>query len=133
MMVDAVMDTLAAAGVGLNAVKVRSLAPEQEVVAQAVWEMLDGDEPVDAFLCRNDFYARVTSEVVAESAPPGRSPRCIASGGHGTADSSQGFQRIVSAMGLGEQVELLAEMLVEATTSLSGQPRTVTVPVILRE
>ena len=66
-MIDATTELLGGAGVQLDEVKIRSVAPEREIVREVVREILSCDEPPDAFLCRSDFYARVVSEMLLES------------------------------------------------------------------
>jgi DNA-binding transcriptional regulator YhcF (GntR family) len=111
-MIDAATATLSAAGVQLDAVKIRSMAPDREIVREVVREMLACDEPPDAFLCRSDFYARVVGEMVLEGETGLHSQTCVVSGSHSPPDGdAQLFARVVSSLSLAEQVDHITKFL----------------------
>lgn len=129
-MIDAATETLSGAGVALSELKLRSLSPEREVVEHVVREMLDEPEPPQAFLCRNDFYAAITWDVL--SAAAGIATPCVVSGSHAPTDMpplAAPIVRIQACMSLTEQVERLATLLTDRIRRRDAQPTEVLIPV----
>jgi DNA-binding LacI/PurR family transcriptional regulator/DNA-binding transcriptional regulator YhcF (GntR family) len=133
-MIDAATATLGAAGVQLDAVKIRSMAPEREIVREGVRETLACDDPPDAFLCRSDFYAREVGEMIRSGEPGCHAGICVVSGSHGPPAEATSFARVVSKLTLPEQVEHITKLLCQlagatpaAWQAISSQ--TVVVPV----
>ena len=141
-MVDAITETLGAAGIRLESVKIRSVIGEREVIEQVVRESLEANSP-DAFLCRSDYYAQIVHNVIngdqvtadrhgGKGASQNHNTRvgrpCIVSGGH-SSSSQQPFAKVISTMNLREELEHLTDLLSEASADSPHKPRTVVVPV----
>ncbi len=122
-MIDAATATLGAAGVQLDAVKIRSVAPEREVVREVVRETLVCNEPPDAFLCRSDFYAHVVSELIRKGETGSQAKICVVSGSHSPPDGAAPFARVVSSLSLTEQVDHITKLLNQLTSAGSTSRR----------
>ena len=144
-MIDAATLLLGGAGVQLDQVKIRSVAPEREIVREVVREILQCDEPPDAFLCRSDFYAQVVSEMVYEGKTgdtigdtisnkrgdknsnkinnkgeeggqlKSGAKICVVSGSHSPPNGVARFARVVSSLSLSEQVQHIAKLLCQSS------------------
>jgi len=146
IMVDAISETLGAAGIRLESMKIRCVVAEREVIEQVVRESLEDNSP-DAFLCRTDFYAHIVREVIASHQVTPNHPvanqadqrnksgvggPCVVSGGHTYRGVQQPFASVISSMKLTEEVEKLSELLSEASMVTLPEPRTIVIPVDFR-
>ena len=133
-MIDAATSALAAGGVALSDVKLRSLPPEREAVELAVHEMLDDERPPEAFLCRNDFYAQLVDGVLDKAAGADVRP-CVISGVHDPADhdSTDPFPRIAAQLPLPAQMELLTNQLLRTARDRAAEPVQLVIPVTLAD
>ena len=136
-MIDAATATLAAAGVSLDSVKMRSLPPERDIVIELVEEAMAETDAADAFLCRNDFYAGIVSETIALRKTSMTRCPCVVSGSHAPRNGSAGYARVASTLTLRDQIDHLAKLLAAAASSSAGDatshemPDTVVIPVEL--
>ena len=128
-MIDAATATLAASGVQLDSVKIRSLPPEREVVMQVVQDILREKDAPDAFFCRNDFYAQIVHDVVLSNDGSRAREPWIVSGGHAPRGGETDFSRVVSSLTLQEQVEHIATLLSAAASGAQGASKSVVIPV----
>jgi hypothetical protein len=133
-MIDAATATLAHAGVALNDVRIRSLAPHAETIAETVREFLQGQESPEGFLCRSDFYARIVQDVAMSLGKRADRMPCIVSGGQSPLgqsplETAAPFARVVSTLTLAEEVDRLVKLLAESSAGADRQARVVTIPV----
>lgn len=129
-MIDSATSELAAAGVPLDCVKMRSLPPERDVVVDVVNESLAEPDPPEAFLCRNDFYARITYEAVAAFGHTARAVPCVVSGSHAPRNGCTEYAQISSTLTLREQIDHLARLLAALVDDLRHyETETVVIPV----
>jgi DNA-binding transcriptional regulator YhcF (GntR family) len=133
-MIDAATSALAAGGVALSDVKLRSLPPEREAVELAVHEILNDDRPPEAFLCRNDFYAQLVAGVLDGCSFADGKP-CVISGAHDPADdnATSPFPRVAAQLPLSAQVERLANLLLHAARDRAAEHVQLVIPVALTD
>ncbi|MCA9258911.1 MAG: GntR family transcriptional regulator [Planctomycetales bacterium] len=125
-MIDAATAALASAGVPLDSVRLRSLPPEREIVAQVVEESLNESVAPHALLCRNDFYANTALEIAERCA----TDVCIVSGAHAPPGPAVAFPRIVARWSLRQQIDQLVQMLCDGPQE-AADPGEIVIPVEL--
>lgn len=130
---EAVTQELSEAGLGFDALTVRSLPPDSEQVAAEVRALLGQSDRPTSFLCRTDSYADIVADTaLAAGLNVGRNLD-IVSGGHMQPHPQPRYATVTPVLEPREQVARLGEMLGAVARGERTDPEHVLVGVQIQE
>ena len=132
-MLDSLTSELAAAGVGLDNLTIRSVVAEEEHVASTVVDVLAARQGPIAFLCRNDFFADIVVAVAASENLTLGKDVVVASGGHMESSTDVPYAQVVSGVSAVEQFKQIAHLLCQTALGTLAHSEVISIPVVFRE